>query len=173
MDWQSVAWGFYPCTNNKEIKKLACVWVDSTDAQLDRNWTEKDTSSVWSVKPTASVTVPRTIHILAGRGPPLNIQRRRPPPYPHPASSQMGPLRPLVLSFAQTILKPTNHCLRLDTQLVCAWCAASLIPVGGVRLRILVQITVSWIYNSFVWCSHEDARHAPTRLLLWQRYGSE
>ena len=29
--------------------------------------------------------------ILAGRGAPFKTQRSRPPPYPHPSSSQMGP----------------------------------------------------------------------------------
>ena len=31
------------------------------------------------------------IRILAGRGTPFKIQRCRPPPYPHPPLSQMGP----------------------------------------------------------------------------------
>jgi len=45
------------------------------------------------------------IRILAGRGTPFKTQRSRPPPYPHPSSSQMGPPASTCTVFRSNDLK--------------------------------------------------------------------
>jgi hypothetical protein len=66
-------------------------------------------------------SVEAVLHAHSGYwGTPFKIRRSRPPPYPHPLLSQMGPPASTCTVFRSNDLEIGDFCQTLDLQLVCA-----------------------------------------------------